>query len=49
MRSALKDFKFRALVRPDVRLEYEGLEEEFDVLDEILQARAKRDSLRLDR
>jgi hypothetical protein len=49
MRSALKDFKSRALVRPDVRLEYEGLEEEFEVLDERLQARAKRDSLRLDR
>ena len=49
MRSALKDFKSRALVRPDVRPEYEGLEEEFEVLDERLQARAKRDSLRLDR
>ena len=43
------DLYSRALVRPDVRLEYEGLEEEFEVLDEILQARAKRDSPRLDR
>jgi hypothetical protein len=49
MRNTLKGFKVRALVRPDVRLEYEGPEEEFEVLDEILQARAKRDSLRLDR
>lgn len=43
MRNTLKDFKVRALARPDVRREYEGLKEEFEVLDEILQARAKRD------
>ena len=49
MRNTLKDFKSRALARPDVRREYEGLKEEFEVLDEILQARDKRDSLRLDR
>ena len=49
MRNTLKDFKVRALVRPEVRREYEGLKEEFEILDEILQARAKRDSLRLDR
>lgn len=49
MRSVLKDFKSRVLARQDVRREYEGLEEEFEVLDEILRARAKLDSLRLDR
>jgi hypothetical protein len=49
MRNTLKGFKVRVLARPDVRREYEGLEEEFEVLDEILQAQAKRDSLRLDR
>ncbi|MEK7762425.1 MAG: helix-turn-helix transcriptional regulator, partial [Nitrospirota bacterium] len=41
MRNALKDFKARALARPDVRLEYEGLKEEFEILDEILKARAE--------
>jgi hypothetical protein len=49
MRNTLKGFKVLALARPDVRLEYEGLEEEFEVLDETLKARAERDSLRLDR
>ena len=41
MRNTLKDFKARALARPDVRREYEGLKEEFEILDEILKARAK--------
>ena len=41
MRNTLKDFKARALARPDVRREYEGLEEEFEILDEILKARAE--------
>jgi transcriptional regulator with XRE-family HTH domain len=41
MRNSLKDFKARALARPDVRREYEGLKEEFEILDEILKARAK--------
>ena len=41
MRNTLKDFKARAFARPDVRREYEGLKDEFEVLDEILKARAK--------
>lgn len=41
MRNTLKDFKTRALARPDVRREYEGLKEEFEFLDEILKARAE--------
>jgi transcriptional regulator with XRE-family HTH domain len=41
MRNTLKDFKAKALVRPDVRREYEGLKEEFEILDEILKARAE--------
>jgi transcriptional regulator with XRE-family HTH domain len=41
MRSSLKNFKARALARPDVRREYEKLEEEFEILDEILRARAE--------
>ena len=41
MRSSLKNFKTRALARPDVRREYERLEEEFEILDEILRARAE--------
>lgn len=49
MRNTLKDFKVRALARPDVRREYEGLKEEFEIPDEILKARAERDQLRLDR
>ena len=40
MRNTLKDFKARAIARPDVRREYEGLKEEFEILDEILKARA---------
>jgi transcriptional regulator with XRE-family HTH domain len=41
MRNTLKDFKARALARPSVRREYEGLREEFEILDEILKARAE--------
>lgn len=41
MRNDLKDFKARALARPDVRREYEWLKEEFEILDEILKARAE--------
>ena len=41
MRNTLKSFKVRALARPDVRREYEGLKEEFEILDEILKARAE--------
>ena len=41
MRNTLKDFKARALARPDVRREYEGLKEDFEILDEILRARAE--------
>src|SRR3990172_6947670 len=40
MRNRLKEFKARALARPDVRREYDGLAEEFELLDEILRARA---------
>ncbi|MDN5941630.1 MAG: helix-turn-helix domain-containing protein [Nitrospira sp.] len=40
MRNTLKDFKARALTRQDVRRKYEGLREEFEILDEILKARA---------
>ena len=41
MRNTPKDFKARALARPDVRREYEELKEEFEILDEILKARAE--------
>jgi len=41
MRNTLKDFKARAFARPDVRREYEKLNEEFELLDEILKARAE--------
>ena len=41
MRNTLKDFKARALARPDVRRKYEGLREEFEALDKILKARAE--------
>jgi len=40
MRNSLKDFKARALARPEVRRLYDGLAEEFELLDEILKARA---------
>lgn len=39
MRNTLKAGKARALARPDVRREYEELKEEFELLDEILNAR----------
>ena len=41
MRNTLKDFKAQALARQDVRREYERLKEEFEILDEILKARAE--------
>ena len=41
MRNTLKDFKARALTHQNVRREYEGLKEEFEILDEILKARAE--------
>lgn len=41
MRNSLKDFKRRALARPEVRREYENLKEEFELLDAILKARAE--------
>jgi transcriptional regulator with XRE-family HTH domain len=41
MRNTFKAFKAKALARPDVRREYEGLKEEFELLDEILKARTE--------
>ena len=41
MSKALKSFESRALARPDVRREYDALDEEFRLLDEILKARAE--------
>lgn len=41
MRNTLKAFKARALPRPAVRLEYDELKEEFELLDEILKARVE--------
>lgn len=41
MASTLKQFKARALARPEVRREYDRLAEEFSFLDEILKARAE--------
>ncbi len=40
MGKQLKQFKARALARPEVRREYDRLAEEFEFLDEILKARA---------
>jgi transcriptional regulator with XRE-family HTH domain len=40
MSRTLKQFKARALARPDVRQEYDRIGEEFEFLDEILRARA---------
>ena len=40
MRKSLKQFKSRALARPDVKREYDRIAEEFEFLDEILKARA---------
>ena len=36
----LRTFKARALARPDVKREYDRLAEEFELVDEILKARA---------
>lgn len=41
MTKSLKAFKARALARPDVRIEYDRLADEFAFLDEILKARAE--------
>ena len=41
MRRGLREFKKRALARPEVRREYDRLAEEFAFLDEILKARAE--------
>jgi transcriptional regulator with XRE-family HTH domain len=41
MSSRLDKFKARALARPGVRAEYDKLAEEFELLDEILTARAE--------
>jgi len=41
MTSRLEKFKARALKRPGVRDEYDSLAEEFELLDEILKARAE--------
>jgi len=40
MSKSLKQFKARALARPDVKDEYDRAAEEFEFLDEILKARA---------
>ena len=40
MRNSLKSFKTQALKRGDVRREYDALAEEFELLDDILKARA---------
>ena len=40
MRKALREFRTRALSRPDVRREYDRLADEFAFLDQILKARA---------
>lgn len=40
MASTLKQFKTRALSRPDVRKAYDALDDEFAFLDEVLKARA---------
>lgn len=39
MRTNLEDFKKRALSRPEVKREYDRLEEEFLLLDQMLRAR----------
>lgn len=41
MSSSLKQFKARALARPGVRREYDALADEFEILDEMLKARAE--------
>jgi transcriptional regulator with XRE-family HTH domain len=40
MRTSLREFRARALARPDVKREYDRLAGEFEFLDEILRARA---------
>jgi len=40
MTSTLKQFKARALARPEVRRAYGALAEEFSFIDEVLKARA---------
>ena len=40
MSRTLKQFRARALARPDVKQEYDRIGEEFEFLDEILRARA---------
>lgn len=40
MSKDLRQFKARALARPEVKREYDRLAEEFEFLDEILRARA---------
>jgi transcriptional regulator with XRE-family HTH domain len=40
MTSTLKQFKARALARPDVKKAYDDLAEEFAFLDEVLKARS---------
>ena len=40
MRKDLRQFRARALARPEVKREYDQLGEEFEFLDEILKARA---------
>ena len=40
MRKGLSEFRARALARPDVRQEYDRLDDEFAFLDQILKARA---------
>jgi ribosome-binding protein aMBF1 (putative translation factor) len=40
-KSKLEKFKARALAKPGVRDEYDNLAEEFELLDEILKARAE--------
>ncbi|MBI3631140.1 MAG: helix-turn-helix transcriptional regulator [Candidatus Sungbacteria bacterium] len=39
MNKSLKQFKARALARPDVKREYDRISDEFEFLDEILKAR----------
>jgi len=41
MTSSLKQFKRRALARPEVRAAYDATAEEFAFLDEVLRARAE--------
>ena len=41
MPSSLKQFKARALARPQVRRDYDALADEFEILDEMLKARAE--------